>query len=148
MIENSTLARAVSSAERLQKGWGAGVFSQAYQMLRKDREDELRAEAVSRKEPEGHFALSRAALSSASRTHPLHVPRVCGQAARDAATLSLSFTKLSGGVVSLTADGRRVTSQTQLVLRKDCAQVCGAGSFAVCGVRGLCLVRLFVSMCT
>ena len=73
-----------AEAERLQKGWGAGVFSQAYQMLRKDREDEVRAEA----------------------------------AARDAATLSISFTKLSGGVVSLTADGRKVTQQTQLVLRK------------------------------
>jgi hypothetical protein len=77
-----------AEAERLQKGWGAGVFSQAYQMLRKDREDELRAEA----------------------------------AARDAAVLSLSFTKLSGGVVSVTADGRKVTQQTQLVLRKECAQ--------------------------
>ena len=76
-----------AEAERLQKGWGAGVFSQAYQMLRKDREDELRAEA----------------------------------AARDAATLSISFTKLSGGVVSLTADGRKVTQQTQLVLRKESA---------------------------
>lgn len=76
-----------AEAERLQKGWGAGVFSQAYQMLRKDREDELRAEA----------------------------------AARDAAVLSLSFTKLSGGVVSLTADGRKVTQQTQLVIRKECA---------------------------
>ena len=76
-----------AEAERLQKGWGAGVFSQAYQMLRKDREDELRAEA----------------------------------AARDAAGLSISFTKLSGGVVSLKADGRKVTQQSQLVLRKDCA---------------------------
>ena len=35
-----------AEAERLQKGWGAGVFSQAYQMLRKDREDEVRAEAA------------------------------------------------------------------------------------------------------
>ena len=76
-----------AEAERLQKGWGAGVFSQAYQMLRKDREDELRAEA----------------------------------AARDAATLTLTFTKLSGGVVKLTADGRKVTQQTQLVLRKESA---------------------------
>lgn len=77
-----------AEAEKLQKGWGQGVFSQAYQMLRKDREDELRAEA----------------------------------AARDAAVLSLTFTKLSGGVVSITADGRKVTQQTQLVVRKDCAQ--------------------------
>lgn len=76
-----------AEAERLQKGWGAGVFSQAYQMLRKDREDEVRAEA----------------------------------AARDAAVLTLSFTKLSGGVVTLTADGRKVTNQTQLVIRKECA---------------------------
>ena len=76
-----------AEAERLQKGWGAGVFSQAYQMLRKDREDELRAEA----------------------------------AARESAVLTISFTKLSGGVVSLTADGRKVTQQTQLVLRKECA---------------------------
>jgi len=81
-----------AEAERLQKGWGAGVFSQAYQMLRKERDDELRAEA----------------------------------AARDAAVLTISFTKLSGGVVSLTADGRKVTQQTQLVIRKESAteEVC------------------------
>jgi len=77
-----------AEAERLQKGWGAGVFSQAYQMLRKDRDDEVRAEA----------------------------------AARDAATLTLTFTKLSGGVVTLTADGKKVTQQTQLVVRKECQQ--------------------------
>jgi len=77
-----------AEAERLQKGWGAGVFSQAYQMLRKDRDDEIRAEA----------------------------------AAREAATLSISFTKLSGGVVSVTADGKKVSQQTPLVIRKECAQ--------------------------
>jgi len=87
-LMNAEVNSVQAEAERLQKGWGAGVFSQAYQMLRKDRDDELRAEA----------------------------------AARDAATLTLSFTKLSGGVVSLTADGRKVTAQSQLVLRKECAQ--------------------------
>ena len=29
-----------AEAERLQKGWGEGVFTQAYQMLRKDREQD------------------------------------------------------------------------------------------------------------
>ena len=38
----------------------------------------------------------------------------------DAATLALTFTNLSGGVVKLTADGRKVTQQSQLVLRKEC----------------------------
>ena len=66
-----------AEAERLQKGWGAGVFSQAYQMLRKEREDEVRAEA----------------------------------SAREAALLTISFTKLSGGVVSLKADGRKVSGR-------------------------------------
>ena len=74
-----------AEAERLQKGWGAGVFSQAYQMLRKDREDEVRAEA----------------------------------AAKEAAVLSISFTKLSGDVVTFTADGRKVTQQTQLSIRPN-----------------------------
>jgi len=77
-----------AEAERLQQGWGTGVFSQAYQMLRKSREEELRAEA----------------------------------AARDAATLCLSFTKSSGDAVSITADGRKVTQQTPLMLRKECAR--------------------------
>ena len=104
----------VSAAERLQKGWGAGVFSQAYQMLRKDREDELRAEAVISRTEQGTHCLCVADFVHARRWS---LP----QAARDAATLLISFTKLSGGVVSLTADGRKVTSQTQLVLRKDCA---------------------------
>ena len=76
-----------AEAERLQKGWGAGVFSQAYQMLRKDRDDEMRA----------------------------------AQAARDQGVLTLTFTKLSGGKVSLTADGRKVTQQTQMKLRDDAA---------------------------
>ena len=79
-----------AEAERLQKGWGAGVFSQAYQMLRKDRDDEVRA----------------------------------AQMARDAVTLSLKFTKPSGGETTLTCDGRKVNgalSQTQLAIRKECA---------------------------
>lgn len=76
-----------AEAERLQKGWGQGVFSQAYQMLRKEREEQVRAE----------------------------------QQARDAAVLSLEFTKLSGGVVKIDADGRKVTQQTPLVLRKASA---------------------------
>ena len=74
-----------AEAERLQKGWGQGVFSQAYQMLRKDREDKVREE----------------------------------QLARDAAVLSISFTKLSGGVVTIKADGRKVTQQTPLAVRKE-----------------------------
>ena len=32
-----------AEAERLQKGWGQGVFSQAYQMLRQERSEEQRA---------------------------------------------------------------------------------------------------------
>lgn len=46
------------------------------------------------------------------------------QLARDAATLTLTFTKPSGGKVELTADGRKINGQlqqTQLVLRKDSA---------------------------
>jgi len=74
-----------AEAERLQKGWGQGVFSQAYQMLRKDLEDKVREE----------------------------------QLARDAAVLSISFTKLSGGVVTIKADGRKVTQQTPLAVRKE-----------------------------
>lgn len=31
-----------AEAEKLQKGWGQGVFSQAYQMLRKEREEQAR----------------------------------------------------------------------------------------------------------
>ena len=67
-----------------------------------------------------------ATVQSAVRPSNNRFSPICcpfGQAARDAATLSISFTKLSGGVVSLMADGRKVTSQTQLVMRKDCAQV-------------------------
>jgi len=63
------------------------VFSQAYQMLRKERDDDQRKE----------------------------------QLEREAAVLSLKFTKLSGGIVSLQADGRKVTQQTPMVLRKESA---------------------------
>jgi len=77
-----------AEAERLQKGWGQGVFSQAYQMLRQDRTEQQRAE----------------------------------QAAKDAAVLTLTFTKPSGGVVKLTADGIKVTQQTPLKLRKESAE--------------------------
>ena len=37
-----------AEAERLQKGWGQGVFSQAYQMLRQERAEEQRAEALAK----------------------------------------------------------------------------------------------------
>merc|ERR1711871_1622034 len=37
-----------AEAERLQKGWGQGVFSQAYQMLRQDRDNKMREEALAR----------------------------------------------------------------------------------------------------
>uniref|UniRef100_A0A7S4BV14 Uncharacterized protein n=1 Tax=Chrysotila carterae TaxID=13221 RepID=A0A7S4BV14_CHRCT len=74
-----------AEAEKLHKGWGQGVFSQAYQMLRQQREEEMRT----------------------------------SQLKREAATLKLTFTKLSGGVVEMTADGRNVTQQTMMVLRKE-----------------------------
>jgi len=74
-----------AEAEKLHKGWGQGVFSQAYQMLRKEREDDAREM----------------------------------QLKREAAVLTIEFTKLSGGKVELQADGRNVGSQTQMVLRKD-----------------------------
>jgi hypothetical protein len=76
-----------AEAELLQKGWGQGVFSQAYQMLRKDREDELRME----------------------------------QMQKEAAVLTLKFTKPSGGVVTMEADGRKITQQTPMVLPKESA---------------------------
>ena len=74
-----------AEAERLQKGWGAGVFSQAYQMLRKDREEEVRRQ----------------------------------QMERDLGKLSMTFTKPSGGKVSVAAEGRKVSQQTQLKIRDD-----------------------------
>lgn len=86
-IMDSEVNTVQAEAERLQKGWGQGVFSQAYQMLRKERDDEVRME----------------------------------QMQRDAAVLSLKFTKLSGGVVTMEADGRKVTQQTPMVLRKESA---------------------------
>jgi len=76
-----------AEAEKLQKGWGQGVFSQAYQMLRKEREDEVRMQ----------------------------------QMQRDSAVLTMSFARPSGGVVKVLADGRKVTSQTPLALRKESA---------------------------
>jgi len=76
-----------AEAEKLQKGWGQGVFSQAYQMLRKEREDEVRMQ----------------------------------QMQRDAAVLTMEFTKPSGGVVKVLADGRKVSQQTPLALRKESA---------------------------
>jgi len=75
-----------AEAEKLQKGWGQGVFGQAYSMLRRERQEEKQQE----------------------------------QMRRDAAVLTLEFTKLSGGVVSFIADGRNVSQQTQMLLRKDC----------------------------
>lgn len=72
-------------AEKLHKGWGQGVFSQAYQMLRRERDEEVNK----------------------------------AQKDREAALLNISFTKMSGGVVHMMADGRNVTQQTQLALRKE-----------------------------
>lgn len=72
-------------AEKLHKGWGQGVFSQAYQMLRKEREEEQRDL----------------------------------QLKREAAELKISFTAPSGAVVQMVADGRNVTQQTQLALRRE-----------------------------
>jgi len=76
-----------AEAEKLQKGWGQGVFSQAYQMLRKEREEEVRMQ----------------------------------QMQRDAAVLTMEFTKPSGATVKVLADGRKVTQQTPLALRKESA---------------------------
>lgn len=102
-----------AEAERLQKGWGQGVFSQAYQMLRADRDIEARHQ------------------------QKLEADR------RDVCALSLEFTKLSGGVVLLKADGRKVASQTPMKLREESAteevafksdvkaeMVCGSGGEA------------------
>tara|TARA_B110001452_G_scaffold156013_1_gene129897 strand:- start:1922 stop:2590 length:669 start_codon:yes stop_codon:yes gene_type:complete len=74
-----------AEAEKLQKGWGQGVFGQAYSMLRRERQEE--------------------------QQH--------AQLRREAAVLTLEFTKLSGSVVTFVADGRSVTAQTQMLLRKD-----------------------------
>jgi len=73
-----------AEAEKLQKGWGQGVFGQGYQMLRKEREEDAREQ----------------------------------QMRRDAAVLTMTFTKPSGGVVEVVAEARNVTQQTQMVLRK------------------------------
>jgi len=78
-----------SEAEKLQTGWGQGVFSQAYQMLRQKREDEVRM----------------------------------AQMQRDAAVLTMEFTKPSGGVVKVFADGRKITQQTPLGIRKESAEM-------------------------
>ena len=74
-----------AEAEKLKTGWGQGVFGQAYQMLRKEREDAER---------EAHIR-------------------------RNAAVLTIEFTKISGEVVKLVAEGRNVTQQTQMMLRKE-----------------------------
>jgi len=74
-----------AEAEKLQKGWGQGVFSQAYQMLRKEREEEVQRQ----------------------------------QMQKDQAKLTIEFTKPSGGVVTVTADGRKVTAQTPLAVCKE-----------------------------
>jgi len=86
-IMDSEVNTVQAEAERLQKGWGQGVFSQAYQLLRKERDDELRME----------------------------------QMQREAAVLSIKFTKPSGSVVAMEADGRKITQQTPLVVRKESA---------------------------
>ena len=51
-----------AEAERLQKGWGAGVFSQAYQMLRKEREDAARE--AQRRAKESTLTITVTTLSS------------------------------------------------------------------------------------
>jgi len=78
-----------AEAEKLQKGWGQGVFSQAYQMLRQQREEQMRTL----------------------------------QMQRDAGVLTMEFTKPSGGVIQVQADGRKVTQQTPLGVRKDSAEL-------------------------
>merc|ERR1719253_905671 len=40
---------------------------------------------------------------------------------KDQAILSINFTKPSGGVVKISAEGRRVTAQTQMVMAKETA---------------------------
>jgi hypothetical protein len=75
-----------AEAEKLQKGWGQGVFGQAYHTLREEREIEQQEERMR----------------------------------RDMATLTIEFTKPSGGVVKMIADGRNVTQQTQMAIRKEC----------------------------
>lgn len=49
-IMDSEVHAVQAEAESLQKGWGQGVFSQAYQMLRKEREEEKLNEARKRDE--------------------------------------------------------------------------------------------------
>lgn len=78
-----------TEAEKLQKGWGQGVFNQAYQMLRQKREEEVRTL----------------------------------QMQRDAAVLTMEFIKPSGGTVKVQADGRKVTQQTPLGIRKESAEM-------------------------
>jgi len=75
-----------AEAEKIKPGWGQGVFSQAYQMLRHQREEEVRAAAVE----------------------------------REAATLTMEFTKLSGDVVTLMADGSKIDQKSPMVVRKEC----------------------------
>jgi hypothetical protein len=74
-----------AEAEKLQKGWGQGVFGQAYSMLRRERQEEKQHE----------------------------------QMRKDAAVLTIEFTKLSGGVVTFLADGRYLGDRTQMLLRKE-----------------------------
>jgi hypothetical protein len=76
-----------AEAEKLQKGWGQGVFGQAYSMLRRERQEEKQHE----------------------------------QMRKDAAVLTIEFTKLSGGVVTFLADGRYLGDRTQMLLRKETA---------------------------
>lgn len=44
------------------------------------------------------------------------------QMQRDSCVLTMEFTKPSGGVVKVEADGRKVTQQTPLALRKESAE--------------------------
>jgi hypothetical protein len=74
-----------AEAEKLQTGWGQGVFGQAYSMLRRERQEEKQHE----------------------------------QMRKDAAVLTIEFTKLSGGVVTFLADGRYLGDRTQMLLRKE-----------------------------
>ena len=80
------------------------------------------------------------------------------QMQRDAAVLTMEFTKPSGGVVKVFADGRKITQQTPLGIRKEsaemeitfksdvsCELIVGAGeeqrSFC-CKIRNICVQDL------
>jgi len=112
-----------AEAEKLQKGWGQGVFGQAYQMLRKEREEDAR-EAQERKGAAQltiEFEQARPPLPSSPLPSPpwwliRHRSVVRARDARPDAS-----PQESGRVVTLIADGRNVLQQSQMLLRRDCA---------------------------